>query len=93
MWSAILSKPESARGTLTNLKPQYPFAVTDQGYSLRGVPFNITVAWNVMPRVGRLYSRSQTFTGFEFPEDYIVPPTEEKKSRRPSQKKSSVTET
>ena len=48
---------------LPNLRQQYPYAVTDQGFSLRGRDFNVTVAWNVMPRVGVLYTRSKTFSG------------------------------
>lgn len=37
--------------------------MTDQGFNLRSRPFNVTVAWNVMPRVGVLYTRTKTFTG------------------------------
>lgn len=48
---------------LPTLRPQYPYAMTDQGFSLRGRPFNVSVAWNVMPRVGALYTRRRTFTG------------------------------
>jgi hypothetical protein len=37
--------------------------VTDQGFNLRGRQFNVTVAWQVMPKVGALYTRQQTFSG------------------------------
>ena len=30
----------------------HPYVVNDQGFSLRGRPFNLTVSWNVMPLVG-----------------------------------------
>ena len=30
----------------------YPYVVNDQGFDLRSRPFNLTVAWNVMPLVG-----------------------------------------
>lgn len=59
--------------SLPTLRQQYPFAVTDQGFNLRGREFNVTVAWNCMPRVGALYTRSKTFSGFRLPEDYIAP--------------------
>lgn len=55
------------------LRAQYPFVLADQGYNLRGKQFNVTVAWNVMPYVGALYSHSKTFTGFRLPEQYIEP--------------------
>lgn len=54
---------ESAVLRLPTLRPAYPYAVTDQGFNLRGRPFNVTVGWNVMPRVGALYSRHRTFSG------------------------------
>ncbi len=48
---------------LPALRAQYPYALTDQGFNLRGREFDVTVAWNVMPRVGALYTRSRTFAG------------------------------
>lgn len=86
---------------LPTLRPQYPYAITDQGFNLRDRVFNVTVrnfwalqqfvadlhgatpwimmpcrclllstnplptqvAWNVMPRVGALYTRQRKFTG------------------------------
>ena len=45
------------------LRPQYPSAITDQGFHLRGRAFNVTVAWNVMPTVGALLTRKRTFSG------------------------------
>jgi hypothetical protein len=49
--------------TLPALRPQYPYAITDQGFNLRGRHFNVTVAWNVMPKVGALSKRVRTFAG------------------------------
>ena len=54
---------EDALLQIPNLRQQYPYAVTDQGFYLRGRPFNVTVSWNMMPRVGVLYTRHKTFTG------------------------------
>ena len=48
---------------LPALRPQYPYAITDQGFNLRRRPFNATVAWNVMPRVGAIATRQRSFTG------------------------------
>ena len=45
------------------LRAQFPYALTDQGFNLRNRDFNITVSWNVMPRVGGLYTRHRTFPG------------------------------
>ena len=30
----------------------HPYVVNDQGFNLRGRPFNLTISWNVMPLVG-----------------------------------------
>jgi Signal peptidase subunit len=30
----------------------HPYVVNDQGFNLRGRPFNLTLSWNVMPLVG-----------------------------------------
>jgi signal peptidase complex subunit 3 len=45
------------------LRQMYPFAISDQGFGLRDREFNVTVAWNVMPKVGALYTRRRTFSG------------------------------
>lgn len=69
-WSSIVKDKEVAVMTLPALRPQYPYAITDQGFNLRGRQFNITVAWNVMPKVGALSKRVRTFAGFRMPVDY-----------------------
>lgn len=35
-----------------NLDELYPYVLNDQGFGLRGRPFNLTVSWNIMPHVG-----------------------------------------
>lgn len=71
MWNTIIQQRENAYIYLANLRSVYPFAVTDQEAALRGKPFSVRLSWQVMPKVGALYSRSKTFTGFSFPEQYI----------------------
>ncbi|KFM28406.1 JmjC domain-containing protein 4 [Auxenochlorella protothecoides] len=70
MWSKLLTSKDEATVDLPRLAQQFPYAVTDQGYTLRGTPFNISITWNVMPRVGRLYTRTQAFGPWELPQDY-----------------------
>lgn len=60
---ACLAAQENALIQLPVLRAQYPYALTDQGFNLRNRQFNITVAWNVMPRVGALYTQKRTFAG------------------------------
>lgn len=57
---------EEAKLRMPTLRQKYPYQVTDQGFALRGRPFNVTVAWQMMPWVGRLYTHSQTFTGLQW---------------------------
>lgn len=61
---------DEATVDLPRLAQEFPYAVTDQGYTLRGTLFNISITWNVMPRVGRLYTRTQAFGPWELPQDY-----------------------
>ncbi|GMH41933.1 hypothetical protein BSKO_09852 [Bryopsis sp. KO-2023] len=67
LWDQIILKKEDAKIT-KRVRQEYAF--DDQGRNLRGKEFNLTLVWNVMPRVGRLYTESKTFTGFSLPEDY-----------------------
>lgn len=49
----------------------FPFTLSDQGNGLRGRDFNLTVAWQTVPRTGLLLSGERTFTGFKMPEQYV----------------------
>ena len=42
--------------SIPELREPYPFAIADQGFGLRGLPYNLTVAWNIMPYVGASYT-------------------------------------
>ena len=46
---------------IPQLREHHPFAVADQGFGLRGQPFNITVAWNIMPYVGEASSKPPVY--------------------------------
>lgn len=63
MWSTLVVRKDDALLVKPHLRASYPYAVTDQGSNLIGRGFNVTVAWNVMPRVGALYTDSETFSG------------------------------
>lgn len=74
MWNAIIEDKAEALIHLPTLRAQYPYALTDQGFNLKGKSFDITVAWNVMPRVGALYTQHRTFIGIgRLPEAYLQP--------------------
>jgi len=71
IWKKIIQRPEKAKLSEPKLSVEFPFSFTDRDGSLRGREFNVTVAWHVMPRVGWLYRRSQTFSGFRLPDRYL----------------------
>lgn len=52
------------------MRLKYPFI--DQGQNLRGLPYNITVCWDVMPKVGLLYIRSKSFPMEPLPAEYTA---------------------
>ncbi len=70
-WNTIIQRKENAKLKIPKLRPIYPFTVTDQESLLQGREFNVTVAWQVMPKVGALYTGSKTFSGFTMPEEYF----------------------
>lgn len=72
IWSYIISDQEHAALQGRSLDELFPYVLNDQGFGMRGRPFNLTVSWNVMPYVGMLRTRSKTFTGFRFPTDYTA---------------------
>jgi signal peptidase complex subunit 3 len=71
MWSATVERREHGLLVVPHLRAGYPYSITDQGHELLGREFEVTVAWNVMPRVGRLYTGRRSFSGFRLPEEYI----------------------
>jgi signal peptidase complex subunit 3 len=71
LWNTIIQRKENAILSVPSMRAGFPFAVTDQEKQLRGREFSVKVAWHVMPRVGALFMRSKTFTGFKFVEEYV----------------------
>jgi len=67
LWDDILQQKEKAV-IKKRLRQEYEFS--DDGRNLRDLDFNVTVAWNVMPKVGRLYTDSRTFSHFRLPSEY-----------------------
>lgn len=71
IWNRIIQNKENANLVIRKLQKMFPFAVSADEGELVGAQFNITVAWNVMPKVGRLYTRRRVFDGHAFPNYYI----------------------
>ncbi|CAI5940178.1 unnamed protein product [Closterium sp. NIES-65] len=68
LWDAIVERKEDAALQFTREISEY--SLMDQGNSLRGLPFNLTVYWNVMPIVGGLSMDRISFSGFTMPPNY-----------------------
>eukprot|EP00878_Enallax_costatus_P005809 GHUV01006094.1.p1 GENE.GHUV01006094.1~~GHUV01006094.1.p1 ORF type:complete len:170 (+),score=10.67 GHUV01006094.1:465-974(+) len=68
LWDRIIERKEDAHIKIRNLKQKYAFI--DQGRNFRGMPLNLTVAWNVMPKVGRLFTVQKTFDVGSLPTEY-----------------------
>lgn len=80
IWNRIIEKRDDAKLDIRKLQKMYPFVLTDQEKTLRGREFNVTLSWNIMPKVGMLFTRSQTFSGMAFPDYYIPPKSNNKQS-------------
>ncbi|KAF8059715.1 signal peptidase complex subunit 3A [Scenedesmus sp. PABB004] len=70
LWDRIVESPADAVLSLPSLRQKY--AWLDHGAGLRGAEVNLTVAWNVMPRVGRLFTVSRSFPVGRLPEEYTA---------------------
>ena len=80
IWNRIIEKREDAKLDIRKLQKMYPFVLSDQEEGLRGRQFNVTLSWNIMPKVGMLFTQSKTFSGMAFPEYYIPPKKANKQS-------------
>lgn len=69
LWDRTIERKEDAVLSLPYVRNKYK--LVDSWHNLRGMPFNLTLYWNVIPVVGRLQQHSMTFTGFELPRDYV----------------------
>lgn len=68
LWDRIVQRQQDAHLKVKSLRLKYQFV--DRGNNLRGLPYNITVAWDVMPKVGRLFIRSKSFPMEPLPAEY-----------------------
>eukprot|EP01026_Neomeris_dumetosa_P001207 TRINITY_DN1029_c0_g1_i1.p2 TRINITY_DN1029_c0_g1~~TRINITY_DN1029_c0_g1_i1.p2 ORF type:complete len:173 (-),score=10.36 TRINITY_DN1029_c0_g1_i1:263-781(-) len=71
LWDRIITYKDAAY-VKSKVRQKYHFE--DQGANLRGKEFNLTLVWNVMPKVGLLFEQKETFTGFKFSDEYIGRP-------------------
>jgi len=71
IWDAIVKTREEAVLDLKRARNEYRLYDRD-GISLKGNALNVTVAWNVMPKVGVLYFDKVTFPNVKLPNEYIV---------------------
>ncbi|KAK4743193.1 hypothetical protein SAY87_001194 [Trapa incisa] len=68
LWDAIIPSKEQAKFSYHTIN-KYRF--TDQGNSLRGKKYNLTLHWHVMPKTGKMFSDRIVTTGHSLPEEYI----------------------
>lgn len=74
LWNRIIEDREDAKLDIRRLPKMYPFTFASEmnaGKGLLGLEYNISLAWNVMPKVGRLYTRKESATGFRLPEYHM----------------------
>ena len=69
LWDKIIERRADAVVQQNPLRQKY--ALIDQGTNFRGMPLNLTVVWNVMPRVGMLSSASRSFAVGSLPDEYV----------------------
>ncbi|KAH9540284.1 hypothetical protein CY35_15G104100 [Sphagnum magellanicum] len=67
LWDTIVERKENA--TIAQLtRNKYSFV--DQGNNLRGLNFNLTMYWNVMPLTGAMYTGKTVVPGLRLPQQY-----------------------
>jgi len=67
LWDTIVERKENA--TIAQLtRNKYSFV--DQGSNLRGLDFNLTMYWNVMPLTGAMYTGKTIVPGLRLPQQY-----------------------
>ncbi|KAH9549990.1 hypothetical protein CY35_10G049200 [Sphagnum magellanicum] len=67
LWDIIVERKENAT-IWRRTRNKYSFV--DQGNNLRGLDFNLTMYWNVMPLTGALYTGKFVVPGFKLPQQY-----------------------
>lgn len=69
IWDTIIQREEDAVIDVKSLRQEYP--LLDQGKNLRSLPMNLTLCWNVMPRVGYLHTHSKSVDVGRMPDEYL----------------------
>ena len=75
IWNRIIENRADAKLDIRKLPKMYPFVFASEmnaGSGLLGLEYNISLAWNVMPKVGRLYTRKETVSGLKLPSYHIA---------------------
>ncbi|KAH8949821.1 hypothetical protein BDL97_10G051500 [Sphagnum fallax] len=67
LWDIIVERKENAT-IWRRTRNKYSFV--DQGNNLRGLDFNLTMYWNVMPLTGAMYTGKFVVPGFKLPQQY-----------------------
>ncbi|KAH7441282.1 hypothetical protein KP509_03G032100 [Ceratopteris richardii] len=68
LWDSIITAKEDA---VFQALEYNKYAFIDQGKNFRGLSFNLTMYWHVMPKTTMMYIGSKSFTGFKFPDNYF----------------------
>jgi signal peptidase complex subunit 3 len=69
LWDRIITRQADAHIQLPSLRQKYAFV--DMGRRLRDRRLNLTLRWNVMPRVGALYTGEASFPAGPLPSAYL----------------------
>lgn len=72
VWDRIIEHKEDAVLNLPHVRNKYRFIDADA--DLRGRPFNLTLTWNVMNKVGGTYFDSHTVPDLVLPTEYDTAP-------------------
>eukprot|EP00270_Netrium_digitus_P013455 TRINITY_DN4477_c0_g1_i1.p1 TRINITY_DN4477_c0_g1~~TRINITY_DN4477_c0_g1_i1.p1 ORF type:complete len:193 (+),score=42.95 TRINITY_DN4477_c0_g1_i1:130-708(+) len=69
LWDLIIEDKANAAVHLPFTRSKY--GLIDQGNNLRGLEYNLTLYWNVMPNTGMLRTHKKVFPDFTLPADYM----------------------
>uniref|UniRef100_A0A7N0REN8 Signal peptidase complex subunit 3 n=1 Tax=Kalanchoe fedtschenkoi TaxID=63787 RepID=A0A7N0REN8_KALFE len=67
LWDGIIPSKDYAKFS-TQISNKYQFI--DQGTNLRGIPFNLTLHWHVMPKTGKMFADKIVMSGYRLPDEY-----------------------
>ncbi|KAG0470656.1 hypothetical protein HPP92_016753 [Vanilla planifolia] len=67
LWDAIIPAKENAKFWI-HTSNKYRFI--DQGSSLRGKDYNLTLHWHVMPKTGKMFADKIVMSGYQLPDEY-----------------------